>query len=165
MGQERRSYDVVSWGFGWGSLYACKLRWVDLVGLGEECSGSGKLFECCVDVIVSMHNLFNKRLNLRTAIQARGLIFAQLRVIWVIVVRSRTGRQCDITVLIGGKFLVCAFTFHWMGAVWNSISTPNGCWCGTFGGGGIGGWFGRRGTAGAGRWVYLARTAGRYGRV
>ena len=68
MGQERRNYAIVSWGFGWGGICACELFWVDNVGMGEECSGSGKLFKHFVDIIFHLYNFFNERLGLWTVV-------------------------------------------------------------------------------------------------
>ena len=58
--------------------------------------------------------------------------------------------------MIGGKFLVCYFTFRWAGAFSNSIVAPDGCWCITFRDGGSGGRLGRSSGAGASQWVCLA---------
>ena len=44
MGQERQRFAIVSWGFGQGGLYACEIHWDELVGMGEDCYGGGKIF-------------------------------------------------------------------------------------------------------------------------
>ena len=59
MGQERKRYTIVLWGFGWVGLFSYKLCWVELMGMGEESSGGGKIFEGCVYVIVHLQNVFN----------------------------------------------------------------------------------------------------------
>ena len=51
------------------------------------------------------------------------------------------------------KFLVLRLTSHWSGTFWNAITSPGGCWCGTFGGNGICGCLGCRGSTGAVWWV------------
>ena len=81
MGQERRRYAIVSRIFSQVSLYACELRWVKIVGLGKERSGSGKLFYHRVSVIAHLHNFFNDCLEFWTVVRARRRIFPRLHTI------------------------------------------------------------------------------------
>ena len=165
MGQERRRHAIVSWGFDKGGLCTCESYRFKLVGLDEDFSWTGKIFKNCVDIIVHLHNFFNSCLQIWNFFQACRKILARLHIFWVVVICAITVRRRDITVVIGGKFLVRALTFRWLGAVWKLIATPDGRWYGAFRGGlggGLGGRLGRRGSAGSRWWVCIAHIVGWY---
>ena len=107
--------------------------------------------------------IFNDCLKLWTVLWYQGRIFAQIYIIWVFVVHTRTGHRYDVTVVIGGNFLVRILIFCWLGEVWNSITAPSVRWYGVFRGDGIGGRLGRRAGSGSGRLFYPTYIVGWYG--
>ena len=111
LGQERQCYAIISWHFCWGGICTYDIHWVELLGLVEDLSGSGKLFECCVNVIVHLQNLFIDCLKFWTVVRSLRKFVARLRIIWFVFIRVRTGRRPDICVVICRNLLVRPLNF------------------------------------------------------